>query len=172
MKLIKGRSARLLRQEVRELKRTLPTWWTNAYCVSTTGRAPLSSSKQYIEQQHRSNKTYQYRLDLTGKQEATLTRWLALCCEVFNAALQERRDAYSMVGKSIGLSHQCAELPECREVRPDLAEVPSQVVQDVVKRVDLAFDGFYRRLAEGQKPGYPRFVRCSKLSVYRVEGRK
>ena len=62
-----------------------------------------------------------------------------------------------MVGKSIGFSHQCAELPACREVRPDLAEVPSQVLQDVVKRVDLAFDGFYRRLAEGHKPGYPRF---------------
>jgi len=157
MKLIKGRSSRLLRQECPELKRKLPTLWTNSYFVSTTGRAPLSIIKHYIEQQNMSNKTYQYRLYLTRKQETTLTRWLALCCETFNAALQERRDAYRMVGKSIGFSHQCAELPECREVRPDLAEVPSQVLQDVVKRVDLAFDGFYRRLAEGQKPGYPRF---------------
>jgi putative transposase len=104
-----------------------------------------------------SNKTYQYRLYLTRKQETTLTRWLALCCEMFNAALQERRDAYRMVGKSIGFSQQCAELPACREGRPDLAAVPSQVLQDVVKRVDLAFEGCYRRLAEGQKPGYPRF---------------
>jgi putative transposase len=48
-------------------------------------------------------------------------------------------------------------LPECKEVRPDLAEVPSQVLQDVVKRVELAFDAFFRRLEEGEKPGYPRF---------------
>src|SRR5260370_37642260 len=62
-----------------------------------------------------------------------------------------------MAGKSVSYSRQSAELPECREVRPDLAEVPSQVLQDAVKRVDLAFDGFFRRCAAGEKPGYPRF---------------
>jgi REP-associated tyrosine transposase len=33
------------------LKRKLPSLWTNSYFVSTTGGAPLSSIKQYIEQQ-------------------------------------------------------------------------------------------------------------------------
>jgi putative transposase len=51
MKLIKGRSSRCLRQEFPELKRKLPTLWTNSYFVSTTGGAPLSIIKQYIEQQ-------------------------------------------------------------------------------------------------------------------------
>lgn len=51
MKLIKGRSSRLLRQEFLELKRKLPSLWTNSYFVSTTGGAPLSIIKQYIEQQ-------------------------------------------------------------------------------------------------------------------------
>jgi len=35
--------------------------------------------------------------------------------------------------------------------------VPSQVLQNVVKRVDSAFDAFFQRVEEGQKPGYPRF---------------
>jgi len=60
-----------------------------------------------------------------------------------------------MAGVSLSYEDQCAELPECKEVRPELAEVPSQVLQDVVKRVDLAFDAFFRRLEEGEKPGYP-----------------
>jgi putative transposase len=51
IKLIKGRSSRCLRQEFPELKRKLPTLWTNSYCVSTTGGAPLSIIKQYIEHQ-------------------------------------------------------------------------------------------------------------------------
>ncbi len=51
MKLVKGRSSRLLRQEFPVLKRKLPTLWTNSYFVSTTGGAPLSIIKQYIEQQ-------------------------------------------------------------------------------------------------------------------------
>jgi len=109
-----------------------------------------------------SNKTFHYRMYPTKKQETTLASWLRLLCETYNAALQERRDAYRMAGKSIGFSHQCAELPACREVRPDLAEVPSQVLQDAVKRVDLAFDGFFRRCLAGEKPGYPRYKSCSR----------
>jgi putative transposase len=51
VKLIKGRSSRLLRQEFPVLKRKLPTLWTNSYFVGTTSGAPLSIIKQYIEQQ-------------------------------------------------------------------------------------------------------------------------
>jgi putative transposase len=51
VRLIKGRSSRLLRQEFPLLKRKLPTLWTNSYFVSTVGGAPLSVMKQYIENQ-------------------------------------------------------------------------------------------------------------------------
>jgi len=51
VRLIKGRSSRLLRQEFPVLKRKLPTLWTNSYFVSTVGGAPLSVIKQYIENQ-------------------------------------------------------------------------------------------------------------------------
>lgn len=104
-----------------------------------------------------SKKTYQYRIYPTKKQKRTLVAWLALCCETYNAALQERRDAYRMAGKSISFSHQSAELPACKEARPELAEVNSQVLQDAVKRVDLAFDAFFRRCEAGETPGFPRF---------------
>jgi putative transposase len=106
---------------------------------------------------HEVNKTFQYRLYPTKKQRSTLDEWLARCCEVYNAALQERQDAYRLAGKSLSYAQQCAELPGCKEVRPELGEVNSQVLQDVLKRVDRAFDGFFRRLKEGQHPGYPRF---------------
>jgi REP-associated tyrosine transposase len=51
MKLVKGRSSRLLRQEFPMLKRKLPTLGTNSYFGAPTGGAPLSLLKQYIEQQ-------------------------------------------------------------------------------------------------------------------------
>ena len=82
------------------------------------------------------NKTYQYRLYPTKGQQTMLNKWLALCCEVYNAALQERRDAYHMAGQSLSYSHQCSELPSCKLVRADLALVHSQVLQDAIKRVD------------------------------------
>ncbi len=102
-------------------------------------------------------KTYHFRIYPTHKQVNRLEEWLGLCCAIYNAALDERKSAYRMVGVSLSYEHQCAELPECKEVRPELSAVPSQVLQDVVKRVDLAFDAFFQRMEQGQKPGYPRF---------------
>lgn len=51
VKLVKGRSSRLLRSEFPWLKSRLPTLWTNSYFVSTVGGAPLSVIKQYVENQ-------------------------------------------------------------------------------------------------------------------------
>ncbi len=51
VRLIKGRSSRLLRQEFPTLKSKLPTLWTNSYFVSTVGGEPLAVIKQYIENQ-------------------------------------------------------------------------------------------------------------------------
>jgi putative transposase len=51
VRLIKGRSSRLLRQEFSSLTTRMPTLWTNSYFVSTVGGAPLAVIKQYIENQ-------------------------------------------------------------------------------------------------------------------------
>ena len=51
VKALKGRSSRVLRQEFPQLGRRLPTLWTNAYFVATTGGAPLAAIKRYVENQ-------------------------------------------------------------------------------------------------------------------------
>jgi putative transposase len=51
VRLMKGHSSRLLRQEFPKLKTRMPTLWTNSYFVSTVGGAPLAVIKQYIEHQ-------------------------------------------------------------------------------------------------------------------------
>ncbi len=51
VKLLKGRSSRVLRSEFPVLRRKLPTLWTNSYFVATVGGAPLSVIKRYIEDQ-------------------------------------------------------------------------------------------------------------------------
>src|SRR5262245_3551766 len=101
-------------------------------------------------------KSYKYKLKPSAKIIAIFEAWLAICCELYNAALQERRDAYRIAGKSVGFTEQCAELPEMKAARQDAARVYSQVLQNVLKRVAFAFDNFFRRVKEGQKPGYPR----------------
>jgi putative transposase len=102
-------------------------------------------------------KAYKYRIYPTKKQARLLTEQLALCAELYNAALQERRDAYKLCGKSISFTQQSAQLPDIKAARPEYEAIYSQVLQDVLHRVDKASGAFFRRVKAGQQPGYPRF---------------
>src|SRR5689334_22119580 len=103
------------------------------------------------------SKTYKYKLKPTPEQERLLDRTLMLCRHVYNAAIGERREAWRLRGVSVTYHQQKAELPGIKESMPEYAEIHSQVLQDVVLRVDRAFAAFFRRIREGQTPGYPRF---------------
>jgi putative transposase len=102
-------------------------------------------------------KTYKYKLLPIPKQEHRFALTLRFCRELYNAALQERRDAWRMQHVSITRSQQQAALPGVKEVRPEGAESAAQVLQDVVLRLDRTFKPFFKRVQNGQKPGYPRF---------------
>jgi putative transposase len=102
-------------------------------------------------------KCYRYRLYPTNSQAEHLQWVLDRCRELYNAALQERRDAYEMAGVRVNYCVQARELPGVKEDYPEFKHVGSQVLQDVLKRVDLAFQAFFRRVRAGDKPGYPRF---------------
>jgi putative transposase len=82
---------------------------------------------------------------------------LERCRELYNAALQERRDAYRMAGKSLNYCDQANQLPAVKEVRPEYTDIYSQVLQDVLRRVDKTFQAFFRRVKAGEQPGYPRY---------------
>jgi putative transposase len=103
------------------------------------------------------HKAFVYRLYPTAEQAIQLTWILDRCHELYNAALEERREAYRMAGKSLGYCEQAGELPGLKQDCPEFRQVGSQVLQDVLRRVDRAFQAFFRRAKDGQKPGYPRF---------------
>ncbi|MDJ0680288.1 MAG: IS200/IS605 family transposase [Xenococcaceae cyanobacterium MO_167.B52] len=56
VKRFKAATSRYLRQEFPELKKRLPTLWTNSYFVSTCGGEPLAKIKEYIQNQKRSGR--------------------------------------------------------------------------------------------------------------------
>jgi putative transposase len=111
-------------------------------------------------------KTYKYRLKPTPAQERLLERTLLLCRHVYNAAVGERREAWRMRGIAVTYYQQKAELPEIKAALPEYADVHSQVLQDVVLRVDRAFQAFFRRIHAGEKSGYPRFHGCDRYNSF------
>jgi putative transposase len=74
-----------------------------------------------------------------------------------NTALEQRKTAYERRGVTLSASQQQAELPDLKAVCPEYAEIHSQVFQDVLTRLDHAFQAFFRRVKNGEKPGSPRF---------------
>ena len=91
-------------------------------------------------------KTYTYRLKPTPEQERALERTLMRCCHIYNAAIGERTEAWRMCGVSVTYYQQKAELPGIKAAMPEYAEVNAQVLQDVVLRVDRAFQTFFQRI--------------------------
>lgn len=105
----------------------------------------------------KATRNIEYRIYPTPRQIETMTSWLHLHCELYNAALQERRDAYQKCGISITYNQQQNSLPEVKEARPELTPLGSHALQETVRRVDRAYKAFFRRVKTGEKPGYPRF---------------
>ena len=103
-------------------------------------------------------KAYKFRLYPTKQQEQKLFWTLTRCRELYNAALSERQDAYRVAGKSISYYEQKRDLPEIKtEIRQEYQDIHSQVLQDVLLRLNRAFENFFRRVKNGEEPGYPRF---------------
>ncbi|MCA1599052.1 MAG: transposase [Chloroflexi bacterium] len=105
-------------------------------------------------------RAYQYRLYPNKGQTATLDWTLNRCRELYNAALEERHEAYRMCGVSVSYYDQKRQLPAIKEVRPEYTRIGSQVLQDVTRRLDKAFAAFFARIkegAQGKATGYPRF---------------
>ena len=102
-------------------------------------------------------KALKYRLYPTPTQEHTLLFVLRRCRHLYNSGLEERRAFYQMRRKSLSYSQQAAELAEIKAAYPAYQDIPSQVLQDALRRLDKAFAAFFRRIRNGETPGYPRF---------------
>jgi putative transposase len=102
-------------------------------------------------------KTFKYKLKPTSEQKQKLDLVLLRCRTLYNTALDERKTAWERCRVSLTCYQQNAELPELKAAFPEFTEVHSQVLQDVLLRLDRAFQAFFRRIQAGETPGHPRF---------------
>ena len=102
-------------------------------------------------------RAYVLRLRPTARQHVALASCVDGHRELYNAALQERRDAWAHSKTRINYGDQSAQLSEIRSVRPDQARWSFSSQQATLRRLNKAFAGFFGRVKAGQTPGYPRF---------------
>lgn len=102
-------------------------------------------------------KAYKFRLYPTKEQQVQIQFTLERCRLLYNRLLEERRIAYETNKTTLNYYDQANTFNERKKHIPVLKQVHSQVLQDVAKRLDKAFQAFFRRVKSGETPGYPRF---------------
>jgi putative transposase len=82
------------------------------------------------------------------------------CRTLYNTALEQCITAYQRCGVTLSAFEQQAELPDLKAAFPEYGAIHSQVLQDVLARLDTTYQAFFRRVTArkaNQTPGFPRF---------------
>lgn len=114
------------------------------------------------------HRSYPIRLQPNAAQRAKLGLYLERLRELYNMALQQRQDAWRIAGKSPKLFDQQRDLTELRE-HPDYAVIPASICRDALRRLQRAFDAFFRRVEAKQKPGFPRFKGQGRYESFAID---
>jgi len=111
-------------------------------------------------------RTFQFRLLPNATQRAALEYILADCCESYNAALSERREAWKLEKKSVTYRNQQDQITELRKDER-FTKIACDIMRDPLRRVDRAFKAFFRRCKVRQgKAGFPRFRSWSRYDSF------
>lgn len=103
-------------------------------------------------------KTFKYKISTNKENVAKAEYWLELCRVLYNSALAERIYAYNMQGVTISCFNQIKELTAMKKENPEYYLIYSSVLQQVIERLDGAYQSFFRRIKQGKvKAGFPRF---------------
>jgi putative transposase len=125
-------------------------------------------------------RAYKLRAYPTRPQQGRAVRLLADHCDLYNAALQERRDAWRMRKVSVSYGDQSAQLREIRAADPQGQGRHSfSAQQQTLRRLNTVFAAYFQRVrdaemakqrarSKGEKPkqrrvGYPRFKPCQRF---------
>ena len=101
--------------------------------------------------------SYKFRLYPTPEQECQIQRAFGCCRYIYNYFLAQRMTEYKATGKSKTRFQQDKELTFLKKEIPWLREVDSTALQSSVQTLDVAYQNFFRRVKNGEKPGYPKF---------------
>lgn len=102
-------------------------------------------------------RAFKFRLYPNVNQQRELAIMLETHRRLYNECLDYRKLAYEVYGASITFKDQRIWWARTWRDHPYYKRLNSNSADETIKRLDLAFQAFFRRIEAGQKPGYPRF---------------
>ena len=116
--------------------------------------------------------TFRHAAQLSASGHRLLDRIRAMLALLYNAALEERIQAYCRSGKSISLYDQYKSLTEIRQDHADWRAISVLVVRSALALLDRAMKAFFARAQSGAEPGFPRFRARSRYRSFSIEDPK
>jgi len=116
-------------------------------------------------------KVFKYRIKANRKTLAKAEEVLELCRQLYNLCLEQRKNAWEKHQKSVSRFDQMNQLSDLKKAFTEFKKVYAHALCNVIDRVDKAFQGFFRRVKSGDKPGYPRFKSSSRYDSFTLESR-
>lgn len=103
--------------------------------------------------------SYRFRLYPNREQEILMLRTFGCCRFVFNHYLAQRIETYQETGKAPTRFMQDKDLTSLKQQEETLwlKEVDATALQSSIQDLDVAYQNFFRRVKQGEKPGFPRF---------------
>lgn len=102
-------------------------------------------------------KAFKFRLYPNRQQERAMAEMLETHRRLYNNALAEHKNAWEQERRTVSYGQQSGHLKQARMTNPYLAKTNFSSCQATLRRLDKAFQAFFRRMKAGETPGYPRF---------------
>src|SRR5215467_4581963 len=117
-------------------------------------------------------KVKKIRLDVSAADVAALEFMQGKCRGLYNWLVMRLR-----AGERWHFAEEKTRLVECRAYDPDLNDVYGKLLAEVYFRLDKAMQAFFRRVQNGETPGFPRvrprhqfFTLCYPAMYLKIEG--
>lgn len=113
-------------------------------------------------------KSYKFRLYPNESQKQMIEKTFGCKRFVFNHFLAKSIEDYQSSGKSNSYNQNSRDLTSLKKELGWLAEVDSCATQNALRDLDAAYQNFFRRVKQGQKPGFPKFKKKSSKQSYKT----
>ena len=101
--------------------------------------------------------SYKFRIYPTSAQIQQIQSTFGCCRFVWNHYLALRKELYEQDGRTMNYNDCSGDMTQLKKTLSWLKEVDATALQSSLRDLDMAYQNFFRRVKQGQKPGYPRF---------------
>ena len=101
--------------------------------------------------------SYKFRIYPTPEQKNLIQRTFGCCRFVYNHYLARRSELFNKSGSTMNYYACANDLTKLKREIEWLKEVDVTALQSSLRDLDTAYQNFFRRVRQGQKPGFPRF---------------